>query len=122
MFGRDDDHVVAIAELLTAVGYSTIAFNLVLPTTGFDVKSLPDINPCHGAKPVFPDIDSRDNTSTPSTLQLSRVTITLDETSIAGGKGNGSLFVRKIPHVQALTTLIPQFRRLAMRTCLLDTT
>ena len=95
------------ADITTTVGYSTIAFNLVLPTTGVDVKSLPDINPCHGAKPVFPDIDSRDNTSTPSTLQLSRVTITLDETSIAGGKGNGSLFVRKYRMYRHWTTLIP---------------
>ena len=88
---------------LLAVGYKTIAYNVILPLGNFELQTVSDLNPCgRFAQSLFPELDSRTaSTSTNSKdganhktlLQLSRLTVTLDEHCISGGKGNGSLFV-----------------------------
>lgn len=80
----------------TTVGYSTIAFNVTLPSNAFDASTIGTYNPCYGHKPPFPELDTRtaDTSKGQKTLlQLSRLTVVLDEKSISGGKGNGMLFV-----------------------------
>lgn len=88
-------------DVRNVVGYQTIAYNVLLPLGNFDLQAVSDLNPCgRNAQPVFPDLDSRrsfkDGKSTSTsrtTLQLSRLTVTLDEHCLSGGKGNGMLFV-----------------------------
>lgn len=77
------------------VGYSTIAYNVTIPPKAFDSHTIADANPCYRAAPPFPDLDPRTAGEGKKTvLQLSRVTVVLDETGLSGGKGNGSMFVR----------------------------
>lgn len=81
-----------------AVGYSTIAFNVVLPPGTFNVSTVAALNPCFLAKPLFPELDPRTadtGKAKKTVLQLSRLTVLLDESSLNGGKGNGSLFVSR---------------------------
>jgi ribonuclease P/MRP protein subunit RPP1 len=81
---------------MKAVGYSTIAFNVVLQPGTYDSNTVASYNPCFNAHPVFPELDSRTvdpNSGVQGILQLSRITVMLDENSISGGKGNGSMFV-----------------------------
>ena len=62
----------------------------------FDVNTVAGLNPCYNAQPVFPDLDPRTANSAEgkkTALQLSRLTVALDEGSVGGGKGNGSMFV-----------------------------
>lgn len=79
------------------VGYSTIAFNVTLPLNSYDPNTIANYVPCHSQLPAFPDLDTRTaNTSNgaKTVLQLSRLTVVLDEKSVnGGGKGNGSCFV-----------------------------
>ena len=85
---------------LFAVGYSTVAYNVVLPIGAFDISTVAELNPCYRAQPVFPELDSRRASSSSSStgqrraLQLSRLTVLLDENSVGGAKGNGAMFVR----------------------------
>jgi hypothetical protein len=75
------------------VGFSTIAFNLLLPpSAGFDPSAVHALDPCSGGRPPFPDLDGQ---GTDKILQLNRLTVMIDEGCL-GGKGVGAIFVREI--------------------------
>jgi ribonuclease P/MRP protein subunit RPP1 len=83
--------------LVNTVGYSTIAFNTVVPINGFDSATISGYNPCYDHQPVFPELGTRNADTSKgqqAVLQLSRLTVMLDERSMNGGKGNGIMFVR----------------------------
>ncbi|KAK9895140.1 PHP domain-like protein [Cystobasidium minutum MCA 4210] len=83
-------------KMAIKLGYSTIAFNVTLPLNSYDPNTIANYVPCHSQLPAFPDLDTRTaNTSNgaKTVLQLSRLTVVLDEKSVnGGGKGNGSCF------------------------------
>jgi hypothetical protein len=86
--------------LFNTVGYSTIAFNLIVPpSASFDLSTLNTLDPCYGGHPPFPDLDGQ---ASNRVLQLNRLTVAIDEGCI-GGKGIGAIFVR----FDATPTLIP---------------
>ncbi|PLW16804.1 hypothetical protein PCANC_05364 [Puccinia coronata f. sp. avenae] len=77
------------AECAIRLGYSVIAFNLIIPQS-LDPLLLGPHFPFSGDAPPFPDLDPRtaDNTSGSKTvLQLSRLTMVLDEHVAGNGKG-----------------------------------
>lgn len=68
----------------------------MLPLNAYDANTIAEYNPCYNHRPVFPGLDPRtaDTSKGQKTaLQLSRLTVMLDEKSMSGGKGNGTLFV-----------------------------
>lgn len=89
--------MIATGEYWTyVVGYAAIAFNVTAPLSSYDASTIGNYVPCYNQLPVFPDLDSRtaDTSKGQKTcLQLSRLTVVLDEKSISGGKGNGICFV-----------------------------
>ena len=95
------------------VGYTTIAFNVTLPLNSYDASTIGNYVPCHNQVPAFPALDGRtaDTSQGQKTaLQLSRLTVVLDEKSISGGKGNGICFVSylspEFPHPCCVLTFL----------------
>ncbi|KAH9816376.1 RNase P subunit p30-domain-containing protein [Melampsora americana] len=74
------------------LGYSIIAFNLIIPQN-FDPILLQSHFPFNSHEPPFPDLDPRTSTNVikngygNTILQLSRLTMVMDESVAAGGKG-----------------------------------
>lgn len=86
-----------IQELIgstSVVGYATCAFNLIIPaTTPFPAQTIKQFNPCFNFKPPFPELDTRSSKGkgreldSSKILQLSRLTLTLDEATVKSGGG-----------------------------------
>lgn len=74
------------------VGYSVIAFNLIVPQN-LDPTLFQSHFPFEPTQPPFPDLDPRTapgvirNGYAKTILQLSRLTMVMDETVAGGGKG-----------------------------------
>ncbi|KAG0143562.1 hypothetical protein CROQUDRAFT_48671 [Cronartium quercuum f. sp. fusiforme G11] len=79
-------------ECAIRLGYSVIAFNLIIPQN-FDPLLLQAHFPFASTQPPFPDLDPRtapgvsQNGYGRTILQLSRLTMVMDETVAGGGKG-----------------------------------
>lgn len=90
------EEVKANLSMLQHLNYSVIAFNVFLPLDCYSSLNLKALNPCYNFKPPFPEVDPRLQSSAVTNegkvLQLSRLTIVLDEKCV-GGKGNGAAFV-----------------------------
>lgn len=71
------------------MGYSVIAFNLVIPQS-VDPTSLAPYFPFGLTSPPFPELDPRTcsvDDQAPKVLQLSRLTLVLDGKVVGGGRG-----------------------------------
>ncbi|GAA96250.1 uncharacterized protein L969DRAFT_42450 [Mixia osmundae IAM 14324] len=91
------DQIKRAVELAAQLSYDAVAFNSYVPVGALASPSqLPSLNALgiKGLVAPFPDLDIRHSSSvaTQRLLQLSRVTIAVDEQSISGGKGNGLFF------------------------------
>lgn len=53
------------------VGYSTIAFNLVLPPNTYVANTIATLNPCYAQQPPFPKLDARTSASSSSSSSSS---------------------------------------------------
>ncbi|EGG04098.1 uncharacterized protein MELLADRAFT_117154 [Melampsora larici-populina 98AG31] len=79
-------------ECAIKLGYSVIAFNLIIPQN-LDPILLSSYFPFHSNEPPFPDLDPRTSTKVfkngyhHTVLQLSRLTMVMDESVASGGKG-----------------------------------
>lgn len=74
---------------LSTVGYSVVAFNLIIPQSLDPLLLLPHF-PFNGDAPPFPELDPRTADATLDTktvLQLSRLTMVMDEHVAGNGKG-----------------------------------
>lgn len=103
------------------MGYSTCAFNLVIPPTQpFPANLIKSYNPCYGFKPPSPLFDPRNSkgkaraSDEPEILQLSRLTLTLDEATVKAGGGGivrcFSIFF-KFQNQELTRTIEDQFKR-----------
>lgn len=98
------------------MGYSTLAFNLTLPPgTPFASQAVRQCNPCYEHRPPFPALSHQ---QPGGLLQLSRLTLTLDEATVKSGGGG---LVRPFfpPSFKiASKSLTLWIRQIQMRRCL----
>jgi ribonuclease P/MRP protein subunit RPP1 len=70
------------------VDYAVAALDLYLPLNAFSPAILKSHQPCPGLKPPLPDLDARTPTAKKRILQLSRLTVAIDEKSISGSSNS----------------------------------
>ncbi|OAV96718.1 hypothetical protein PTTG_07674 [Puccinia triticina 1-1 BBBD Race 1] len=86
---EERDRLRELVECAIRLGYSVVAFNLVVPQSLDPLLLLPHF-PFPGDAPPFPELDPRTasaNGSTKTVLQLSRLTMVMDEHVAGSGKG-----------------------------------
>lgn len=100
------------------VGYSVVAYNLVLPPNTFDPTTVKLFNPCKEGRPSFPEVDPRfsKRRDREGVLQLSRMTVTFDETCITG-QGNGRCFVRALSLRYTMNGIMTSHRSARTQIC-----
>ncbi|KAH9450246.1 hypothetical protein Pst134EA_026953 [Puccinia striiformis f. sp. tritici] len=87
---EEQDGLREMVQCAIRLGYSVIAFNLVIPQS-LDPLLLAPYFPFPSHAPPFPELDPRtvnpNNTNSKTVLQLSRLTMVMDELIAGSGKG-----------------------------------